>query len=177
MAPTVLIAGGSGYLGQFLVDKFARDGWNVAYTYNTSTPPPFPTNPTAFKVDFVTGEGLDACFSYLEDDESLRLDAVINCVAVSQPVACEKDPEKARLIKHSNQITGCFECISSKNAFFAAALAYFSCQLIRCTMVQSLSQKQVTIPILSTNMARVNSTLSVQSNPSGHVIMLFLEVV
>lgn len=46
----------------------------------------------------MTGEGLDACFSYLEDDESLRLDAVINCVAVSQPVACEKDPEKARLI-------------------------------------------------------------------------------
>jgi len=48
--PTVLIAGGSGYLGQFLVDTFARDGWNVAYTYNTSTPPPFPKEPTAFKV-------------------------------------------------------------------------------------------------------------------------------
>jgi dTDP-4-dehydrorhamnose reductase len=104
MPPTVLITGGSGYLGQFLVDAFTRNyGWNVVYTYNTSTPPPFSTKPAAaFKVDFITGEGLDTCFAYFEnddnDDDDRYLDAVINCVAISQPVACEKDPERARSI-------------------------------------------------------------------------------
>lgn len=31
----VLIVGGSGYLGRFLIDGFARAGWNVSFTFKT----------------------------------------------------------------------------------------------------------------------------------------------
>jgi dTDP-4-dehydrorhamnose reductase len=93
--PTVLITGGSGYLGKFLVDAFSRcEGWTVVYTYNelsAGTRLKFKTEPAAaFKVDFARGEGIDACFSYFEDTNQ-HLDAVINCVAISQPNLCENN--------------------------------------------------------------------------------------
>jgi dTDP-4-dehydrorhamnose reductase len=70
----------------------------VVYTYNSSTKPPFKTpSAAAFQADFVTGQGLGACLSYF-DETGQTLDAVINCVAISQPAACELDPEKARAI-------------------------------------------------------------------------------
>ena len=31
----ILIVGGSGYLGRFLIDGFARAGWNVSFTFKT----------------------------------------------------------------------------------------------------------------------------------------------
>jgi len=34
-ANKILIVGGSGYLGRFLIDGFARAGWNVSFTFKT----------------------------------------------------------------------------------------------------------------------------------------------
>lgn len=94
MAPTVLVTGGTGYLGQFLVDSMARSGWTVVYIYLSSAPPPFPPGAVGFRVDLSTGDGLDACMAAAGDD----LAAVINTVAVSQPAACEADPRRARAV-------------------------------------------------------------------------------
>jgi dTDP-4-dehydrorhamnose reductase len=46
------------------------------------------------QANVVTGEGIQECF--LEPDTAP--DVVINCVALSQPAACERDPELARLV-------------------------------------------------------------------------------
>lgn len=39
-----------------------------------------------------TGEGLQECLSAID------MDAVINCIAISEPAACERDPSKARSV-------------------------------------------------------------------------------
>ena len=114
MAPTILVAGGSGYLGQFLVDRLGggADGFTVAYTYHNSSPPPFATTPPplAFQVDFVTGSGLDDCFAALGDS----IAAVINCVAISQPAVCEKDPEHARALNVPTKLLDALESYKSR---------------------------------------------------------------
>ena len=94
---SILIVGGSGYLGQFLVDAFSSDAdakWNVFYTHHQSSPPPFRHPTTPFKVDISTGQGLDECLSQIPPP----LVAVINTVAISQPIACERDPDKATAV-------------------------------------------------------------------------------
>ena len=51
MVPTVLVTGGSGYLGQFLVDRLSNVGWNVLFTYHSSQAPPFAATVRGFKVE------------------------------------------------------------------------------------------------------------------------------
>lgn len=106
---SVLILGGSGYLGRFLIDHFARDPrYNVAYTYH-SNPLSIPSLSVyasehdsggesgsrwikGYCVNLETGKGLQEC---LRDAKPC---VICNCAAISQPVLCEKDPKKARAI-------------------------------------------------------------------------------
>lgn len=122
MTHNILILGGSGYLGQFLVYHFHGKGYTVSYTYNSSGPLPCsPTNDGSdttttkntlipYKVDLATGQGLQALFTVSQDESSsntttdsspassVQYHAIINCAAISQPIACEKDPSLARAI-------------------------------------------------------------------------------
>ncbi|KAA6429698.1 MAG: methionine adenosyltransferase 2 subunit beta-like [Trebouxia sp. A1-2] len=68
---TVLILGGSGYLGQFLVQSLTKH----------------------YKLDLPTGEGMQQCFDRLGP-----VDAVINCAAISSPAACEQELDTARAL-------------------------------------------------------------------------------
>lgn len=93
---TILIVGGSGYLGRFLIDYFARDPlYSVACTYHSNIPsiPSFIVTEngpvTSYKVDLETGNGLQECL------EVVKPTVICNCAAISQPVICEKDMEKA----------------------------------------------------------------------------------
>ncbi|CAI5509800.1 unnamed protein product [Closterium sp. Naga37s-1] len=103
----VLIVGGTGYLGQFLVKAFLEAGNteaggcstcdDVALTY-CSTPPTAEQvaalgGPRAFRVDLASGDGLAACIA-----EFGLPDVVVNCAAVSVPRQCESDPALAMRI-------------------------------------------------------------------------------
>jgi dTDP-4-dehydrorhamnose reductase len=93
----VLVTGGSGYLGQFLVLGLTARGHQVAFTYCTADPQ-LPVG-TPHRVDLATGEGLAACVA-----AAGPLDAVINCAAVSQPAACERDPAAAHALNVPSQL-------------------------------------------------------------------------
>lgn len=57
------------------------------------------------QVNIATGEGIGQCFLDPESDP----DAVINCVALSQPAVCERDPELARLVNIPHKLLDALE--------------------------------------------------------------------
>ncbi|KAF3441296.1 hypothetical protein FNV43_RR15209 [Rhamnella rubrinervis] len=94
-----LVVGGSGYLGQHVLQGFSETQFefDLAFTHH-STPPPqalltaFP-HLLAFHVDLKTGQGFQAISSSFGQP-----DVVVNCAALSVPRACEVDPAAAMSI-------------------------------------------------------------------------------
>jgi dTDP-4-dehydrorhamnose reductase len=89
MTRNVLIVGGSGYLGQFLVQHLSSK-YNVSYTYN-SNPLPHSLFPSkGFKLDLTSEHAFRDLFRELQP-----VQAVVNCAAISQPALCENDYDLA----------------------------------------------------------------------------------
>lgn len=64
--PTVLVTGGSGYLGQILIKALESQGHRVGYTYLTNEVAPGTfKNARGFKVDLSSDDGLDGVFQVL----------------------------------------------------------------------------------------------------------------
>lgn len=82
----VLITGGSGYLGQFIIETLQKDH-TVAYTYLANSIAGLQLPVQGFKVDLATGEGVQGAVLEFQPQ------VVINCAAISQPAACERDYE------------------------------------------------------------------------------------
>ena len=96
-AMKILVVGGSGYLGQYLVEHLAKQH-EVAFTYNNTRKNnelslPNLTNVSAFQVDLCEGRGFDELGTTFGEPE-----AVINCAAVSQPRVCEENTKLARSV-------------------------------------------------------------------------------
>ena len=61
--PTILVTGGSGYLGQILIRELEAHGHRVGYTYLSQPVGPGTfKNARGFKVDLSSGDGLDGVF-------------------------------------------------------------------------------------------------------------------
>ncbi|KAK2997816.1 hypothetical protein RJ639_025291, partial [Escallonia herrerae] len=127
----VLVVGGTGYLGQHLLQAFSHGAtppapsehqYDVAFTYH-SNPPPQPLlhavpDSLAFSVDLRTGHGLDAIshafgqvlstYSIFMVQPAIRTPhVVINCAALSIPRACEMDPTAALSINVPSALISC----------------------------------------------------------------------
>ncbi|KAK9749364.1 hypothetical protein RND81_02G120800 [Saponaria officinalis] len=97
----VLVVGGSGYLGQHLIDSFSTSKttplYDLAFTYNTTPPQQLlqalPHTILSFPLDFHTGHGFDSISASFGQP-----DVVVNCAALSVPRACEADPDAAMSI-------------------------------------------------------------------------------
>ncbi|KZV21823.1 methionine adenosyltransferase 2 subunit beta [Dorcoceras hygrometricum] len=93
----VLIVGGTGYLGQHLLQSLRISPLSLAYTYNSEPPPQLLFNALpdipSFRVDMRTGDGFGAVSNLFGQP-----DVVINCAAISVPRACEMDQEAAMAI-------------------------------------------------------------------------------
>ncbi|KAM7261244.1 hypothetical protein ACFE04_026719 [Oxalis oulophora] len=92
----VLVVGGSGYLGQHLLQGLSSSSYDVAFTHHSFPPQPLLDaipHSLAFPVDLITGQGFDQI--------SLKFGqphVVVNCAAISVPRDCEKDPDAAMCI-------------------------------------------------------------------------------
>ncbi|XP_020210707.1 methionine adenosyltransferase 2 subunit beta isoform X3 [Cajanus cajan] len=100
----ILVVGGTGYLGQHLLQAYAHANANgtpfafdLAFTHHSSPPPrllldAIPSS-LPFQVDFKTGSGFEAISNTFGQP-----DVVVNCAAISVPRACEIDPDNAHAI-------------------------------------------------------------------------------
>ncbi|XP_058082938.1 uncharacterized protein LOC131230927 isoform X2 [Magnolia sinica] len=95
----VLVVGGSGYLGQHLLQAFAavdQKPYDLAFTYHSSPPQTLlnAISPAlSFHVDLQTGHGFDSISNTFGQPH-----IVVNCVALSIPRVCEVDPTAAMAI-------------------------------------------------------------------------------
>ncbi|GAX79402.1 hypothetical protein CEUSTIGMA_g6843.t1 [Chlamydomonas eustigma] len=103
----ILITGGSGYLGQFLIKGAIAAGHQVTYTYSSVKLDEDVMRVEGggklmpWKVDFSDGSGLD-------DWESRGPFAVVvNCAALSQPGVCEQRQGFARAINVPTRLLDC----------------------------------------------------------------------
>ncbi|KAL0712350.1 hypothetical protein Bca4012_019328 [Brassica carinata] len=91
----VVVVGGTGYLGQHLLQAFAAaqgdHRYDVAFTHHSCPLPldAFPHFPS-FHVDLKTGLGFDSISHHFGQP-----DVVVNCAALSVPRVCEQDPDSA----------------------------------------------------------------------------------
>ncbi|XP_048494925.1 uncharacterized protein LOC104888538 isoform X2 [Beta vulgaris subsp. vulgaris] len=101
MNKKVLVVGGTGYLGQHLLQTFSdlqiSPSYHLAFTYHSSPLPSkllhaFPHS-LSFPVDLQTGHGFDSITSTFGQP-----DIIVNCAALSVPRACEVDPAAAMSI-------------------------------------------------------------------------------
>ncbi|EEF50486.1 methionine adenosyltransferase 2 subunit beta [Ricinus communis] len=97
----VLVVGGTGYLGQHLLQGLSEiedSPYDLAFTHHSNSTPPQPLldavrHSPSFHVDLQTGDGFQAI-----THEFGQPDVVVNCAAISLPRACEKDPATAMSI-------------------------------------------------------------------------------
>lgn len=94
-----LVVGGSGYLGQFVIQSMLDAGYaHVFYTYGNNKLPSDVGGGrcSGYKVDVSNGEGMKECINAMVSSTG-GLDVVVNCAAMSSPGDCEKNPELANL--------------------------------------------------------------------------------
>jgi dTDP-4-dehydrorhamnose reductase len=105
---SLIILGGSGYLGQFLIQALSLN-YRILYTYSSKELPDANENVHAFQVDLKTGTGLEEVFSHAGSS----LLAIINCAAISSPASCEGENQAMaralnvphQLLKHLEQLS------------------------------------------------------------------------
>lgn len=107
----VLIVGGSGYLGRFLVGHFHDNCPSVCVSYtshSTSQALRFNGQPVhQYRVDLETGDGLEDCIT------TVKPDVVILCAAISSPKACEENPEHAEAINVPIHLISCLKSMDT----------------------------------------------------------------
>uniref|UniRef100_A0A2N9ELL7 RmlD-like substrate binding domain-containing protein n=1 Tax=Fagus sylvatica TaxID=28930 RepID=A0A2N9ELL7_FAGSY len=92
----VLVVGGTGYLGQHLLQGFSEiqaTPYDLGFTYHSNLPQPLLhaiPHLLPFHVDLKTGQGFESISHSFGQP-----DVVVNCAALSVPRACEMDPAAA----------------------------------------------------------------------------------
>ncbi|KAL0412002.1 UNVERIFIED_CONTAM: dTDP-4-dehydrorhamnose reductase [Sesamum latifolium] len=167
----VLIVGGTGYLGQHLLQSFAEDPdpkspLALAFTHHSSPPPQPLLNaiPQAlpFHVDLRTGSGLDAI-----SHKFGQPDVVINCAALSVPRVCEMDPEAAMSINVPTSLVRWLSCFKESNTL----LIHLSTDQVYEGTKSFYKEEDETVPVNVYGKSKVEAEHYVSANCRNFAIL------
>ncbi|GMH21707.1 hypothetical protein Nepgr_023549 [Nepenthes gracilis] len=112
----VLVVGGTGYLGQHLLQGFSEiqsPAYDLAFTFLSNLPQKLldaVPHSLPFRVDLRSGHGFDSIFQSFGQP-----DVVINCAALSVPRVCEVDPNAAMAINVPTHLVNWLSSFKEKN--------------------------------------------------------------
>lgn len=103
LSQAVLVTGGSGYTGQFLIEYLLRHTNYAVFTSHNTTPLSTSNissklNKTvhSFQVDLCDRQSVAEMLGVITQNHYLH--SVVNLAAMSRPIDCKRDPEKARKV-------------------------------------------------------------------------------
>ena len=111
----LLVVGANGLLGSNVVHAAQQREWDVCGTYH-STQPDFPMPLTQF--DLQTHEDFEAILTEFTPD------VVVNCAAMTDVDACERDPETARILNGTAPASLARQCAARDVAFVHISTDY-----------------------------------------------------
>ncbi|CAK9276131.1 unnamed protein product [Sphagnum jensenii] len=166
----VVVVGGSGYLGLHLLAELAKcqaHKYRVAYTYHSQPPSPqlqqHLPNVKSFQVDLVSGHGLDSISSALGFPR-----VVVNCAALSNPRACEQNPNVAMAINVPRTVV---EWLTSMNAPTLPLLIHLSTDQVYEGIKSFYTEDDETKPVNVYGRSKVVAEIYVKSNYANYAIL------
>ncbi|XP_077223819.1 NAD(P)-binding Rossmann-fold superfamily protein [Tasmannia lanceolata] len=166
----LLVVGGTGYLGQHLLQEFSKiDGkpydLALAFTYRSNPPqllldaiPPV----LSFHVDLQIGEGFDSISKIFGQP-----DVVVNCAAISIPRACEKDPVAAMATNVPCSLVKWLSCFGNSNTL----LIHLSTDQVYEGEKSFYKEEDETDPVNIYGMSKVAAEQFISANWSNFAIL------
>ncbi|MEW5300359.1 MAG: hypothetical protein WDW36_003295 [Sanguina aurantia] len=160
----LLVVGGSGYLGQFLLAGLSQS-FQITYTYGKNRlQTAAEGTASAAQVDCSTGEGFSSLFL------GQVFHAVINCAAISQPGVCEKDPASARSINIPTHLIAQLR-LQQERAGVCALLLHISTDQVYDGSHALSTEEQACHPVNVYGRSKLEAEQAVQAAWPHHVIL------
>ncbi|CAA6655639.1 unnamed protein product [Spirodela intermedia] len=169
----VLVVGGTGYLGQHLLEGLSRAEelglqrpYDLAYTHHRPAPPREMTDALApvlaFRVDLETGQGFDSISETFGQPH-----VVINCAALSVPLQCEKNPTYATAINVPSSLVGWLSSFANNDSL----LIHLSTDQVYEGVKSFYKEDDEAVPVNMYGKSKVSSEKFISSNYSNFAIL------
>ncbi|XP_015948176.1 uncharacterized protein LOC107473144 [Arachis duranensis] len=174
----VLVVGGTGYLGQHLLQAYYASSsssdtngngvssFDLAFTHH-STPPPklllhaIPGS-IPFQVDLKTGVGFESISNAFGQP-----DVVVNCAAMSVPRACETDPDTAHAINVPSALVNWLQSFKEKSSL----LIHLSTDQVYEGEKSFYKEEDIAIPVNVYGKTKVAAEQFISENYSNYAIL------
>ncbi|CAM8925092.1 unnamed protein product [Rhodiola kirilowii] len=164
----VLVIGGTGYLGQHLLQGLAvieDPPYYVAYTFASSLPSALIRaipHALAFHVDLTTGQGLEVI-----PETFGQPDVVVNCAALSVPRDCEANPDKAMSVNVPRTLVKWLSSFEDKKPL----LIHLSTDQVYEGTKSFYKEDDETIPVNVYGKSKVEAEKLIDSSYSNYAIL------
>lgn len=164
----VLVVGGTGYLGQHLLQGFSEiEGhpFDLAFTHHSTPPQPLVhaiPHSRAFHVNLQSGEGFEAISRSFGQPH-----VVVNCAAISVPRSCEMDPAAAMSINVPSSLVKWLLSFEESNTL----LIHLSTDQVYEGVKSFYKEEDETVPVNVYGKSKVAAEQFIFTNFSNYAIL------
>lgn len=164
----VLVVGGTGYLGQHLLQGFSEiEGhpFDLAFTHHSTPPQPLVhaiPHSRAFHVNLQSGEGFEAISRSFGQPH-----VVVNCAAISVPRSCEMDPAAAMSINVPSSLVKWLLSFEESNTL----LIHLSTDQVYEGVKSFYKEEDETVPVNVYGKSKVAAEQFISTNFSNYAIL------